>query len=320
MKFVERDINDFKNSIRNIFNLMTVEGKYRVIGSSNLKNILYNSDYDLEEQDDYKNVESGTEFLKWKFKDIFNKAEKDSNIFITDFKCGLDSNGEPLRWNKTDIDNGYKISQNGNKKTFEESLTDKDNTIKLDVIALIDGVFVEFSENMYFKFGHGKNAITNYNINDISKNKILQSLKEDYYEKIKEGKYLKALKRKFAYYIYLNDPKYNNVIDGLVNFFNSRVGIVGKSYSDIETLLLIMEKFKRVKMNDIINNLQNIKQNLSYVPELQSMSDIIDKICNMKSKTAISNKLNKLNEKLFKFINKETLKEFKLKHYSKKRI
>lgn len=318
MKFVERNIEDFKKSITNIFDLMSIEGKYKVIGSSNLKNILYNSDYDLAEEDEFKNVEEGTKYLKQKYKQIFNDVDNNDNIFITDFKCGVDSNGEPLRWTKKDIDNGFKILDNGDKKTFEECLIDKDNTIKIDIVSLIDGVFVEFSENMYFKFGHGKNAITNYNINNINKNKILQSIKDDYFEKIKEGNYLKALKRKFAYYKLLNDPKYNSLLINLIDFFNSNIGILGKAYSDIETIKLLIETNKKVKIEDVKNNLQNIKQNLSYVPELESYSNTIDKICNLKSKTAISNKLNKLNDKLFKFINKETLKEYKLKTLFKK--
>ena len=46
--FVERNINDFNDNLTKIFNFMSINGKYRVIGSSNIKNILYNSDYDLE--------------------------------------------------------------------------------------------------------------------------------------------------------------------------------------------------------------------------------------------------------------------------------
>jgi len=321
MKFVEKNIIDFKNSIKNIFDLITIEGHYKVIGSSALKKILYNSDYDLAENDNFKNLANGQEFLKKRFKDIFKEVSKDKNIFITDFKCGIDSDGEPLRWKKEDIDKGYKILQNGKEQTFERSLIDKDNTIKIDIISLIDGVFVDFSENLYFKFGKGNNAITNYNVSDLTKPKILASIKSDFFDKIKDGKYLKALKRKFAYYKLLDTDKYKPLLDELVDFFNSEVGIVGKSYADIETIVLILEtNFKKVNINDVKNNLQNIKQNLSYCPNLEPVSVTINNICKSNNKKTIVNKLNRLNNKLFKFITKETLKQYKLKHYSKKKI
>lgn len=320
MKFVERNVNDFKQKIKDIFNLITIEGKYKVIGSSGLKNVLYNSDYDLAENDEFKNIKNGQQYIKQKFKDIFDKADKNNNLFITDFKCGIDSNDEPLRWNTEDINNGYKILQNKKKKTFEEALLDKDNTIKIDIIALIDGMFNEFSENLYFKFGHGKEAITNYNPKDITKPKILESIKRDFFEKLEVNKPFKALKRKFAYYKLLDSEKYNELLSELTDYFNSEVGICAKAHADIETILLVMGKSHKVKINDIINNLQNIKQQLSYSPNLTSLSSMINKICLSKSKKAIENKLIKLSELIYKFINKETNKQYKLKHYSKKRI
>jgi hypothetical protein len=320
MKFIERNIDDFKNTIKNIFDLITIEGKYKVIGSSGLKNVLYNSDYDLAENDEFKNIQNGQQYVKKKFEDIFNKADKNKNLFITDFKCGIDSDGEPLRWTKDDIDNGYKTLQNKKKKTFEEALLDTDNTIKIDIIALIDGVFNEFSENLYFKFGLGKDAITNYNPKDITKPKILESIKRDFFEKLEVNKPFKALKRKFAYYKLLDSKKYNEMLSTLTNYFNSEVGICAKAHADIDTILLVMEKSDKVKINDVINNLQNIKQQLSYAPNLESLSETINKICSSKSKKAIENKLKKLNEKIYKFINKETNKFYKINHISKKRI
>jgi len=319
MEFINRNINDFKKSIKKIFDLITIEGKYKVIGSSNLKNVLYNSDYDLAELDEFKNVKEGQEFIYKRFKNIFKNANEKDNIFITDFKCGVDDN-EPIRWKKKDIEKGFKVLKNGKKRTFQECLINQNNTIKIDVVSLIDGVFVEFSENLYFKFGHGKNAITNYIASDITKPKILASIKSDFFEKLKDGKYFKALKRKFAYYKLLDTDKYKPLLENLINYFNSTVGIVAKANADIDTIILVMDSFDKVKIEDVKNNLQNIKQNLSYTPELESVSAWIDKICSFDNKKSIQTELNKLNIKLYEFITKETLKEFKQKKYSVKKI
>ena len=45
--FSERKIEDFNKNISKIFNLMSINGKYTVIGSSSLRKIKYNSDFDL---------------------------------------------------------------------------------------------------------------------------------------------------------------------------------------------------------------------------------------------------------------------------------
>ena len=321
MKFENRDLNEFKQKIKDVFNLLTIEGKYKVIGSSALKNILYNSDYDLAEMNDFKNVSSGINKIIQRFKDIFKKVSQDKNLFITDFKCGIDSDDEPLRWNHADMNKGYKFLKDGHKQPFENALMDKDNTIKIDMVSLIDGSFIDFSENLYFKFGKGKDAVSNYNVEDITKEKVLQSISDDYYEKIKEGKALKALKRKFAYYKLLGNEKDKDLLELLINYFNSDIGIINKAHADIDTLILLIDtNLFKVKLEDIKNNLQNIKQNLSYNLIYESHSKEIDKICKLKNKQSIKQKIELLNNKLIKFINKDALKFMKDNKFKKNKI
>lgn len=321
MKFENRDLNEFKQKIQDVFNLLTIEGKYKVIGSSALKNILYNSDYDLAEMNDFKNVSSGINKIIQRFKDIFKKVSQDKNLFITDFKCGIDSDDEPLRWNYADMNKGYKFLKDGHKQPFENALMDKDNTIKIDMVSLIDGSFIDFSENLYFKFGKGKDAVSNYNVEDITKEKVLQSISDDYYEKLKEGKALKALKRKFAYYKLLGDNKYKDLLELLINYFNSDIGIINKAHADLDTLILLIDtNLFKVKLEDIKNNLQNIKQNLSYNLIYESHSKEIEKICKLKNKQSIKQKLELLNNKLIKFINKDALKFMKNNKFKKNKI
>ena len=49
-----RNLVDFNNNTKEIFNIMSVAGKYQIIGSSNISNLIYNSDYDLQEYDELK--------------------------------------------------------------------------------------------------------------------------------------------------------------------------------------------------------------------------------------------------------------------------
>ena len=94
-----RNLVDFNNNTKEIFNIMSVAGKYQIIGSSNISNLIYNSDYDLQEYDELKSTDKAYHIFKTKFK----SAMMNPNIYITDFKCGENKNGEPLRWSYDDM-------------------------------------------------------------------------------------------------------------------------------------------------------------------------------------------------------------------------
>ncbi len=320
MEFVERDLNDFKNSIRDVFNLLSINGKYSVIGSSSIKNILYNSDFDLMEFDDFKGHEKKQlKYIQKRFLKKFKEADEGGRDFITDFKCGNDSDGEPLRWAYEDMKNDYKIMANGQKKTFEEALTEK-STIKMDIISLIDGVLVEFSENFYFKFGKGKNALTNYKKEEVTEKNILESIKKDFVKKIKEKKLLKAIKRKFTYWKFKDIEGHQDMLLTLTDFLNSQVGRCAKFVSDVETILLLLEKYPNFNIDDVKNNLQNIKQGLSYAYSLESSSDFIDKICKCKTVPPMIKKMNLLINYLNKFIYLQSKNFFQSNKFSMKKI
>ena len=65
-----RNLVDFNNNTKDIFNMMSVAGKYQIIGSSNISNLIYNSDYDLQEYDDMKSCDKAYHIFKTKFKSV----------------------------------------------------------------------------------------------------------------------------------------------------------------------------------------------------------------------------------------------------------
>jgi len=299
-KFDKRRIIDFNNKISDVFNLLTITGKYNVIGSSSLKSILYNSDYDLDELiKSKKNIY--TEIFKT-FQKKFQEASKNPEIFLTDFKCGLDINNDPLRWDKNDMKKGLKTLQDGSTLTFEDALKMK-SVIKLDAIVLINGVFTEFSENYYLKIGDD----ANFEPEEAKVENILQSIKRSFEDYIDEKNYLKALKRIFAYKKLEGGNK--KQLDLLIDFFNSWVGLISYNKSELEVLSLLLEnKFRKPILEDIKNNLQIIKQSLSYITaiDISSVSEKIDYICSLPVKT-IKKEIDNLISFLSTKINKVSL-------------
>ena len=122
---------------------------------------------------------------------------------------------------------------------------------------------------------------------------------------MKEGNYYKALKRQFVIKNLTGEDSKN-----LLNYFNSDVGIINKTRSDLDMLLILLEqKFKKVNMEDVKNNLQIIKQNASYAPDID-VSKVIDKICLLKDKKKIYNGIQKMSKQLLKIVNDDAKKKF----------
>jgi hypothetical protein len=304
--FTKRNLDDYNNKLKSDFALLSVAGKYRVIGSGSYKSVRYNNDYDLAETYTKTKLSKSIldEVLKI-FQEKFRVVENNPNLYITDFKCGIDSDGEALRWDKDDMKKGVKILKNGRMMTFQEILLTK-SVIKLDMVDYLDGYFTEISEMYFFKFGDH----TNYHEDELDKEHLLVALKVATNEYLNEGNYFKALKRLFSYISIKDENKYKKEAMELIDFFNTSVGLIYKAKSELDTLLLVLNnKFRKPALKDIFNTLQIIKQNLSGVFDipLKDVTTKIDKICLYNSYSKVESEIEELRDYLFKIASEQSL-------------
>ena len=228
------------------------------IGSSADPKIKYASDVDLQEV--IQTNDFFQEILK-KFQQKFLKAQKDPKIVITDFKCGM-FRGQPVRWNRYTIQDGFQTIDEINIP-FINCLQQK-SIIKMDIIALVNGVFTEFSNNYYFTFPNGFSTMPG------RETKLSDVFLLQFQQKIKEKKYFKALKRLYSYFKLKKNKKMQHT---LVQFFNSNVGKLNYQINNLQILDDVLgNPFRQPKKSDI-NNLNIIKKNLP--PELDQKIDII---------------------------------------------
>jgi len=221
--------------MESIFDLLTINGDYRIIGSGSDKKIKYKSDYDLVEYINLKKTVTLTDIYH-DFLNKFKYVQKHPTIFITDFKCGMNSDGEPLRWKYQDMKKGYKMVD-GNHITFQEALKYK-TTCKMDIIAILDDKLYEFSENYYFKSKHP----INYTESDQSYDVILNSLLYSYDEYMNvQHNYFKGLKRAYSIYKLKHDPKQKK----LIPFFNSYLGNYNKIRSDLKLIQFMKHRISK---------------------------------------------------------------------------
>jgi hypothetical protein len=292
--FQERDINANVKKLKDVFNIISLTSKYKVIGSSNLKNIRYNSDFDLV--DFYNNSKPSLQKVVKYFQYIYRTLDsKRSYSYITDFKCGINIDDSPLKWTKEEVKQNKKELLDNSFITLNEAIQQK-STIKIDVVSFINNTFVEISENYYIKVG----GISNFNEDEVNENKIIESIKESEREEIKDNNFNKALKRNFSWRFAKNknDPK----LKKLLQFFNSSVGILNKSRSDLDVLILLLETNKPVLMKQLINAIDNMKFQISY-NTIEDLTNDFIKLENIKSKKMLYKPLSLLREKIYKIVN-----------------
>jgi len=296
-------VTEFSQSVQDIFNLLSVSRKYKIIGSGGLKEIKYSADYDLNEifKDEISDKSSTLNRLYKLFREKFITAKEDPNVWITDFKCGEDSDGEPLRWSYQDMMRGTKRMADGRIVTFQECLLMK-STLKLDMIAFIEGRFLDFSDNYFLKIGNDSNFFPH----DIETGHLLNSIKHDYsFLMFSARNYFKALKRAFSYYKLEGEGKNETKIDRLLAFFNSETGMLYKITSEIKTIQLILEQdFRKPVLDQVRQNIQLIIEQLTGRANVRS---ILDHAIKQRTPKSISQYLEKANEILNKDINDSTL-------------
>jgi hypothetical protein len=304
--FDKKQLIDFSDKIQRVFNLLTISRKFRVVGSAALKNIRYVNDYDLNELYSRNfDTKEALDLIYKMFVEKFEVCEKDPNCFITDLKCGMNSNDEPLRWDKKDIKKGFKVLEDGRKMTFQECILTK-STFKLDLVKIVDGVFTEFSDNYLIKLGEESNFFPH----NLTKDHLMTSLKQSYEEYFYTYQNLyKGLKRAFSYYLMDGEGKNAHLLKKLMKLFNSPVGKLYNVKGQLGTIILVMENkngFKVPKMKDVKRNIQLIWKSLGYLP----VPDIRKKLLaasKVNTRSKMKQVLEDIEEDLFDIINNLTL-------------
>jgi hypothetical protein len=295
--------HEYERGLRQIFNLLTIRGDYQVIGSGAIEEIKYGSDYDLQEFVKESDYQKSTKHLLDLFRKKYAMAEADKDVFILDFKCGVDDEGNAIRWDKKSIKKGFQMVD-GSKVTFQECLLMK-STIKMDITALVDGVFIEFSDNYYITL----KDFNTFTAVAKSHEDILYSLQHEALIKHNAGDYWKACKRIFAFL--KSKGGQIPLIKKLVTFFNTETGRLSKNRSELDIIALIVDNnFRKPKKEDVVRNLRLVEQDVAklHFYKLNDVHAKIDAICKLPL-TKMKAQIEALSDYLKSKVN-ETAKEF----------
>jgi len=274
VELTKKGLEDFPKEERKMFAFLSLHGIQNIVGSASFDEFLYASDFDLFEYKEFKDTDEVYQLIYEKFRDKFNKAYTQKDIYITDFKCGVLPGDVPIRWNREDMNNGYKYIED-RKYTFVECLQMK-SRIKLDIIANIDNEYKEFSEIYFITIG---NKPENFSQEEMIKTNLITALKREVNAKAKNGNYFKALKRLFSWFKNIGKEKYKQELADLLIFFNSGVGKLASYQNSIEIIIQVLNNtFKKVREKQLIRNLKKLRE---FVPDF--LKKKVDIVIGMKS-------------------------------------
>ena len=276
---------EFHNKIIKINKLMTLNSKVNIVGSANVRRNLYYSDYDSFETVKGKNINT----IYNHFKSLFEIINDSENTVISDFKIGS-LKGEPFRLTYENIKNG-----NNNGVSFDDALRQK-GIIKLDIITLLNGRFIEISEvyNIYL------DGSSNYN---DSKESIIESITKEMNDHFRDGNYMKVLKRFYSLKKLEDENKNKYMLNNLVDYFNSPIGLLYRCKSDLETMLIVIDSYK-FDLEEIRNSLQYLKEIISAFP----VENNLNNISLLKTKEEMKLPIHKQILILKRYINKDSEK------------
>ena len=225
----------YNNRLKDIFRKLAFNKKKSIVGSA--KSNLFFGDYDLNSVLNYRGKNAETKIYN-EFKKIFKFVESNDNIWITDLKVGEDETGMPLRWNKNNL-----TKNNNNGYSFQEALQQK-STIKIDATVLLDGKFVEITDNYFFCFDEY------CTFDDITKDDMMEDLKGKYMEYLDKRAYIKSLKR-LKSILQLDRNNNKKELELLNIFFDSKIGYLYTLWSEISVISQLIELKKKVKDDNI---------------------------------------------------------------------
>jgi len=308
MKLKQQKEEYIDKNITDVFHFLSLKSSHSfLIGSSNIRNIKYAVDYDLNEN---LKINDSVQILNGVYKEflqMFEKAHKKEDYYIVDFKCGYnEKNNEPIRWSFEDLKNGYKYVDK-NKVTFQQCLIMPNNIIKLDLVYLYHGIFTDI--NILYNFHIvGKKKDLQKEKENVEKD-MTESIQEDIEELIKDKNYFKVLKRMFALSNLKEKPDHK-----LLDIFNSDLGMLYKTINSLELIIIMCEQsFRRVSVQILKENLEFIKQAMSHIMiDNVNLDSDINKIVQILNSTFevknVIKKINSIINSLEKTLNKEVKK------------
>jgi len=226
------------------------------VGSSMNKVYPYYSDIDIMNIIiPKKNVEETIQYFITQVKIMIKQIQNNKNIFFSDFKVG------GFHWSVQQI-----FDEKYEQLKLSEACKVKD-VIKIDIIVPYDGRYMEMSTFFILKSLNEYINVEN-NYFDLFPERLLKDI-----GKYKDNYPFKAVKRVWSLARIKKDIK---VAKQLENLIRSNVTLLARINSDIDTIVLIVEKNLPYNLEMILKEIDSFKESISTILDINIDFEKID--------------------------------------------
>jgi len=250
----KKEPSEVKGLVEYVEAIQYKEFPMQLLGTGGLKAMQYYSDFDF-----FTQIEGNTNAINafLEFVLILFRTLNINNVFFQEFKI-QNINGEKFKFEKL---------KDFNKIDFDKHFSSNTDYCKIDFIINMNTKFIDLS------------VIYRFNQAPFDKVSFQSSLKEDYSDLIKEKKYFKSLKRRFA--LIKSEGLQDNELIELSKLFNSETGKLYMVNSNLKCIMDLLDKHNNEMIKKkVITNLESLGFLNFPISKINGLIKLYDKLIN----------------------------------------
>jgi hypothetical protein len=313
IKSLKRMVKEIQNTPNHYFSEFKagLDKRYNMEILGNLENGVFNVNPNLNKI--FKKMFSENLFdnnEKKQIQDILKKKIKNENDY--DILYNIIRNRRILRWSAEEILRGFKNLDNDRVIKLKDAL--KDHThVKIDMIALVDGKFIEITNfvGLGVTYEDGRTEWINIDVNE--NHDVIKHLPHEIEKLYFSDFYYSPFKMVKRIYSLSRTRKDVETLNKIISIISSNVSLLYQIKSDIDNIILVLDKIKKYPKEEINRELDNMKVRLSNIlqftkEEENDIDYILDYAKKIPTKDITIFLLQSLNNKFIKpLINNLTL-------------
>jgi hypothetical protein len=198
---------------------------------------------------------------------LYKHLDNDNKDVINEFL----RNKYTLRWTPYEILNQVKILAGGIKKKLIDALGEK-GYIKIDMIAPVDGRYIEFSNffELYEEDKNGNKKIINLNKYPIFFDKLVDEIRQ-----LSTKTFFNPFKMAKRMWGYARITKNEDILVKLSPLFNGNIARMNQIKTDLGTIMIMFERFKSLPTKFLLKELDTMKSRISYLYDIVLDEELI---------------------------------------------
>ena len=218
-----------------------------------------------------------------------------------------------LRWTADEIFNNFKMLPLNKKMTLKEALSYKGH-VKIDAIAVVNDRLVEITNFFQLAYVQEKDGEPHFINIDLAVNHNIPTMLPIEIEKLYfSNMFYSPFKMVKRLYSLARNTKNEDLLSRILPYISSSTSSIYQMKSEIDAMIIVIEKISDYPKNKIYNELDEMKLRLTNILEftnndLEHINSLINDIISVQNRSDKIILLKKLKKLIIYYINMQTIK------------